>query len=155
MRTKKNTSCPYCLGPMADAVETVTCPRCGTVHHAECWRDNGRCSVHGCDGWVVWSNRIGKRLAPQAPDNFELSRQELDSPRGPGPALAGGVADPVDNAEYRCIECGGPVPKNKLVCASCRLTIGNTHFLENCFGPSVILLAGFAGIVVLVVRAVT
>src|SRR5512140_1292554 len=44
------TVCPYCQTPIAAGAEVVVCPDCGTTHHAECWRENGRCTTFGCDG---------------------------------------------------------------------------------------------------------
>lgn len=43
--------CPYCHEAFAGAaIERVRCVGCGTRHHAECWTEHGRCSVHGCEG---------------------------------------------------------------------------------------------------------
>jgi hypothetical protein len=37
--------CPYCH----DAIhEGVACKSCGTPHHLDCWRENGRCTTAGC-----------------------------------------------------------------------------------------------------------
>ena len=43
-------TCPYCQAPLKPGVEIVTCSACGMPHHAECWRENGRCTTYGCDG---------------------------------------------------------------------------------------------------------
>jgi hypothetical protein len=34
-----------------DALEgkLLQCPCCSTLHHADCWKYNGRCAVYGCD----------------------------------------------------------------------------------------------------------
>jgi TM2 domain/Prokaryotic RING finger family 1 len=41
--------CPYCRGPIEqqDANETI-CAGCGTPHHADCYAENGGCTVFGC-----------------------------------------------------------------------------------------------------------
>ena len=39
-------SCPYCHGELAG--ELWTCPKCGTGHHMDCARDNGKCTLLGC-----------------------------------------------------------------------------------------------------------
>jgi TM2 domain-containing membrane protein YozV len=41
--------CPYCR----DAIEqeesqAVVCPGCGTIHHSDCFEENGGCTVFGC-----------------------------------------------------------------------------------------------------------
>jgi TM2 domain-containing membrane protein YozV len=41
--------CPYCRATIeADEVEAVVCPGCGTPHHADCFEENGGCTVFGC-----------------------------------------------------------------------------------------------------------
>ena len=43
-------SCPYCMTKIEPGVATVVCPQCGIPHHADCWRENGRCTTFGCQG---------------------------------------------------------------------------------------------------------
>jgi hypothetical protein len=41
--------CPYCRGPIDVAIEVPkVCPGCGTPHHADCFEENGGCTVFGC-----------------------------------------------------------------------------------------------------------
>jgi hypothetical protein len=41
--------CPYCRGPIDAAIEEPkVCPGCGTPHHADCFEENGGCTVFGC-----------------------------------------------------------------------------------------------------------
>lgn len=40
--------CPYCRFPIKSGEETLTCPDCGAVLHADCWRENGGCTSYGC-----------------------------------------------------------------------------------------------------------
>ena len=42
--------CPYCKSPIdARAPEgTLRCPACETAHHADCYRENQGCTIHGC-----------------------------------------------------------------------------------------------------------
>lgn len=42
------TRCPYCLEFVSAGNRLVTCRRCGSVYHPECWTENGGCSVFGC-----------------------------------------------------------------------------------------------------------
>lgn len=41
-------NCPYCRFPLKPGVPVLECPACRSVHHAECWTDNGGCAVLGC-----------------------------------------------------------------------------------------------------------
>jgi hypothetical protein len=41
--------CPYCRGTIdASVEEPKVCPGCGTPHHADCFEENGGCTVFGC-----------------------------------------------------------------------------------------------------------
>lgn len=40
--------CPFCHADVAGAPALWTCPGCSTPHHADCARENGRCTVLGC-----------------------------------------------------------------------------------------------------------
>lgn len=41
--------CPYCRGTIEqDELQTLLCPACGTPHHADCFAENGGCTVFGC-----------------------------------------------------------------------------------------------------------
>ena len=41
--------CPYCQTGVKES-EAKLCPVCGMPHHAECWQENGGCTVYGCTG---------------------------------------------------------------------------------------------------------
>jgi len=44
-----NPICPYCRTEVADVEgERKDCPGCGTPHHADCYTENGGCTVFGC-----------------------------------------------------------------------------------------------------------
>jgi TM2 domain-containing membrane protein YozV len=44
-----NPICPYCRTEVGDAEgERKDCPGCGTPHHADCFAENGGCTVFGC-----------------------------------------------------------------------------------------------------------
>ncbi|MBI2900030.1 MAG: hypothetical protein HYY17_07580 [Planctomycetes bacterium] len=38
--------CQVCTSPLAETV--VRCAKCGTPHHADCWKYLGKCSTYGC-----------------------------------------------------------------------------------------------------------
>lgn len=40
--------CPYCQFPIRPGERTVRCPDCDTLHHADCWEENGGCARYGC-----------------------------------------------------------------------------------------------------------
>lgn len=138
--TNQTGNCPYCLSLMEPGEESVRCPKCGVTHHAECWKSNGKCSVYGCDGWVLWNDSITSKIAPETGDSIDVTES--------GPARAQTEAQPV------CIECGRPVKRNQVVCWDCRRRQPK-HFFENCSGPAVVMIAGLAGIVTLLIKALT
>ncbi len=43
-------TCPYCQNVIKRIDEIVECPACETVHHRECWLENGRCTTPLCPG---------------------------------------------------------------------------------------------------------
>ena len=44
-----NPICPYCRTEVEDAEgQRKDCPGCGTPHHADCFAENGGCTVFGC-----------------------------------------------------------------------------------------------------------
>lgn len=48
-----NFICPVCKNPFNQEDDTVFCPECGTPHHRECWKKNGKCfneALHGSQG---------------------------------------------------------------------------------------------------------
>ncbi|MGQ9455972.1 MAG: RING finger protein [Armatimonadota bacterium] len=131
----KELNCPFCLNPVS-AEEAVRCPKCGVLHHVECWQLNRRCFVYGCDGWVIWSHQISERIVPSALGRVEL----VDSNTAA-----------TQQQVVRCIKCGEPVKPNQVVCWRCRYVTSDKHFMENCFGPAVIaLVAGTVAVLVLI-----
>ena len=131
------STCPYCLSPIEDRAEKVRCPVCGVDHHAECWQANGKCSVFGCDGWQAWSSAINDKIAPRIADKIDVDIR--------GTERRAVTENPL------CIDCGKPVGQGELVCGSCRRR-SRPAFLENCLGPSVILLGSIVALAVLLVK---
>jgi len=41
--------CGICQSAIYTAEKTETCPKCGLVFHAECWRENLGCAAYGCE----------------------------------------------------------------------------------------------------------
>jgi TM2 domain-containing membrane protein YozV len=40
--------CPYCRTNIGAEDEPMICEGCGTVHHANCYAENGGCTIFGC-----------------------------------------------------------------------------------------------------------
>jgi TM2 domain-containing protein/RING finger family protein len=40
--------CPYCRAPIGAADSSLECEGCGTRHHADCYAENGGCTIFGC-----------------------------------------------------------------------------------------------------------
>jgi hypothetical protein len=40
--------CPYCRTKIVPEDEPVVCEGCGTSHHADCYTENGGCTIFGC-----------------------------------------------------------------------------------------------------------
>lgn len=41
--------CAYCKEVLVDAIDSIRCAKCSTLHHRECFSLNGKCTVFGCD----------------------------------------------------------------------------------------------------------
>lgn len=135
-KPRENKNCPYCLSPIGKNDEIIRCPECGVIHHAECWKTNGKCSVYGCDGFQAWNNQISEKIAPKLGTKIDID------------------ASTAKSTEVRCMECGQPVKPGQLTCWECRRK-QNFGFFENCTGPSVVILCGLVGIITLIVKALT
>ncbi len=44
------STCPYCKDRLQprESEGVIRCPSCDSLHHTDCWREHGGCSVHGC-----------------------------------------------------------------------------------------------------------
>lgn len=40
--------CPYCRSPLLIEEQITECDGCGTRHHADCFAENGGCTIFGC-----------------------------------------------------------------------------------------------------------
>lgn len=76
--------CPYCRGAIEqDEPGTVHCPGCGTPHHADCFEENGGCTVFGCSA------------APAAEPKLSIGLPDLQGEmRTPAPPPVVAVAPP-------------------------------------------------------------
>jgi TM2 domain-containing membrane protein YozV len=71
-----NPICPYCRTEVGEAEgERKDCPGCGTPHHADCFSENGGCTVFGCANapadeakvTVSGTDLMGNTVTRQAP----------------------------------------------------------------------------------------
>ena len=101
------STCPYCLAPVAENEESVTCESCGTAHHIDCWTENTGCCVRDCPKAV---RNIELDLPPAHADTLVFSREAVEAapPRR---------AQPVSNP---CMRCGKQVADGELYCAACQ-----------------------------------
>lgn len=64
------TVCPYCRAGFEPDEEVTHCPACGTPHHADCFAENGGCTIFGCTAAPVDDPKISitpTDLHPPAP----------------------------------------------------------------------------------------
>jgi TM2 domain-containing membrane protein YozV len=76
--------CPYCRAPLDEPAASLTvCPVCGTPHHADCFEENGGCTVFGCSA------------APPAEPKLSIAEPELHAPAAPAtPAISHALPPP-------------------------------------------------------------
>jgi TM2 domain-containing membrane protein YozV len=106
-----NPVCPYCRTEIGDAEgERKDCPGCGTPHHADCFAENGGCTVFGCanapsdeakvtvSGTDLMGNTVTRQLpAPVARPGISLGpgfttfRAPAPGGEGTAPAAAPGA----------------------------------------------------------------
>jgi TM2 domain-containing membrane protein YozV len=66
--------CPYCRTDIAADDEPLICEGCGAAHHADCYAENGGCTIFGCS------------KAPADEPKVSVSTPELVVASGPLPA---------------------------------------------------------------------
>lgn len=137
MSTNETTNCPYCLCPISESEASVRCPKCGVIHHSECWKTNGSCSVYGCDGWAEWSEEINAKIAPNAATEVELSTEDT---------VQTSIRETV-----KCIECGKEVSRGQLICWDCKRK-QQRHFFDSCFGTGMLFIAAMISITAILVK---
>lgn len=86
--------CPYCRAPLGDDAAGLTvCPSCGTPHHADCFEENGGCTVFGCSAAPPAEPKLsigsGELLAPAQPQ-VQVPAVHLVPPPPPPPATGNG-----------------------------------------------------------------
>jgi|SRR6267142_375283 len=122
--------CPYCRAPFDDVNgQAIECEGCGTPHHADCYEENGGCTVFGC------AKAPGEepKVAVSAPEvaGVTLSGVQLVGISRPvylaplalnQPSGTGGAGFPVDSAVPYV---PGPEAKNKMTFTMLGLFLGS------------------------------
>lgn len=85
-----NPICPYCRTEVGETEgERTDCPGCGTPHHADCFAENGGCTVFGCahapsdeakvtvSGTDLMGNTVTRRAAAPTPLPRPVNRPGL------------------------------------------------------------------------------
>jgi hypothetical protein len=107
-----NPICPYCRTEVGDSEgERKDCPGCGTPHHADCFAENGGCTVFGCANaptdeakvTVSGTDLMGNVVTRQAPapvarpgislgPGFTTFRAPVPGPDQPAPQAVPGAS---------------------------------------------------------------
>lgn len=102
-----SAACPYCRTKVAATDESVSCEVCGTVHHADCYAENGGCTIFGCSK----APADEPKLSVSAPDlvsvgthvTAAVSEPRVGPPPPPRPGAAAAIAEPASTEELRHI----------------------------------------------------
>ncbi len=100
-------ACPYCRAKIEDGDHSLSCEGCGTLHHADCYAENGGCTIFGCSK----APADEPKLSVSTPEVLAVAtnsspvptetRVAVPPPPPPGGAIA--VANPATTAELRQI----------------------------------------------------
>lgn len=73
-------ACPYCREGIAEFNRTE-CSSCRTPHHADCWQENGGCTIFGCKEAPADDPKIaiGSREAADAGAQYFLAREGVQT----------------------------------------------------------------------------
>jgi TM2 domain-containing membrane protein YozV len=92
--------CPYCRTPIDDAENRRDCSGCGTPHHADCYAENGGCTVFGCS------------QAPADEPKVTITVPEAVGPAQSAPIVPTAAAVPEEEAGWHTpsvLGLGGPI----------------------------------------------
>jgi TM2 domain-containing membrane protein YozV len=100
------TMCPYCRGAIdGDSAEQLICEGCGTQHHADCYAENGGCTVFGCR----CSPPEEAKVSIAGPDLLNAPTSEAARPYSPPlspppPPPPAGASAPIQEAQEPTVE---------------------------------------------------
>lgn len=75
--------CPYCRAPISEEEPLTACDGCGTRHHADCYAENGGCTIFGCS----CAPAEEPKLTVSAPDLLQ-AHHSAPTPSGNQPSVA-------------------------------------------------------------------
>lgn len=106
-----NPVCPYCRSEVGDAEgERKDCPGCGTPHHADCFAENGGCTVFGCSqapsdeakvtvtATDMMGNVVTRQVTPPAPRPSLSLGSGMTTFRAPAPAAPAPTPQPASGS---------------------------------------------------------
>lgn len=100
--------CPYCRAKITDDEPVLSCEGCGTAHHADCYAENGGCTIFGCSKAPADEPKLSvstpelAAVATQAPVIANDNRSSAAPPPHPGGSPVA-VAEPSSIAELRYV----------------------------------------------------
>lgn len=99
-------ACPYCRAMIGEQDQAFACEGCGTVHHADCYAENGGCTIFGCSKAPADEPKlrvstpelvaVGEQSAPVVSETRVAA-----PPPPPGGGVAVAVAPPATTVELR------------------------------------------------------
>ena len=107
-----NPVCPYCRTEVGEAEgERKDCPGCGTPHHADCFAENGGCTVFGCSqapadeakvtvtATDMAGNTVTRQVTPPAPRTGVSLGAGFTTFRAPVAEVTPGIPQAASNVE--------------------------------------------------------
>jgi hypothetical protein len=99
-------ACPYCRGKFSEEDQSLVCEGCGTLHHADCYAENGGCTIFGCSKAPADEPKLSVSTpdlaAVSAPAQAIVTETRVAAPPPPRPGGAGvAVAESASVAELR------------------------------------------------------
>jgi len=99
-------ACPYCRGKISEEDQSLACEGCGTLHHADCYAENGGCTIFGCSKAPADEPKLSVSTpdlaAVSAPAQAIVTETRVAAPPPPRPGGGGvAVAESASVAELR------------------------------------------------------
>ncbi len=127
--------CPYCLNPILETDEVVTCRVCGTPYHAECLEENGGCAIKDCEK-LIRPAPIEIAVDAEPHTHLVLSREAVEKAPEAAPRR---LSNP-------CLTCGVQVPYGEIYCAEC-MPVDDDRLDQKRLWPTVLMIAAVAIVV--------
>ncbi len=83
------TACPYCRAGFEPDDEVTVCEACATPHHADCYAENGGCTVFGCSKAPVDEPKISVTASETRGALQSVAAPALIPPTPPPPRYPG------------------------------------------------------------------